>query len=118
MIVLWKQCGSALGYILDLLSGKHKYIVSVTVQEVIGKINSDLGPQMTALAMAAHIINETAVLPEFTVAGQNEENGVPGRLQPQQTLSPQPTPGLPLWTLIIPVGFKSNFPVLKMDGIF
>lgn len=42
---------------------------------------------MTALAMPAHFINGTAVLPDSTVAGQNEENGVPGRLQPQETLS-------------------------------
>lgn len=54
--------------ILDLLSGKHKYIVSVTFQEVIRKIVY-WGPQMTALAMPAHFINGTAVLPESTVAG-------------------------------------------------
>lgn len=55
--------------ILDLPYGEHEYIVSVTFQEVTGKINSDFGPQMTALAMPAHFLNGTAVLPESAVSG-------------------------------------------------
>lgn len=98
--------------ILDLPYGEHEYIVSVTFQEVTGKINSDFGATDDCTCYACSLPKWNSGSSWVCCCWVEEENGVPGRLQPQEILSTAYS-WAPSLDSHHPCGFQKQLPSLE-----